>query len=94
MNVKIWGVALASVVAVAGCIGGEDEVAEVKGSEVCDPATFEFLIGQDKAALEGVTVPEMVRVMEENSPATMDFHENRLNVVHDADGKIVAVTCG
>lgn len=89
------------VLAAAGFVGlaaltackGED-VAEVKGSTTCDPATFEFLVGQDKSALEGVTVPEMVRVMAENSPATMDFHENRLNVVHDADGKILQVTCG
>lgn len=71
-----------------------EEETMTKGSTTCDPATFEFLVGQDKSALEGVTVPEMVRVMEENSPATMDFHENRLNVVHDADGKILKVTCG
>ena len=39
-------------------------------------------------------MPEMVRVMAENSPATMDFHENRLNVVHDEAGKILKVSCG
>lgn len=65
-----------------------------KGSEICDPATFEFLIGKTTSALEGVAVPEMMRVMQDGSPATMDFHENRLNVIHDADGKIVRVTCG
>lgn len=89
------------VLAAAGFVGlaaltackGEEE-AMSKGSTTCDPATFEFLVGQDKSALDGVTVPEMVRVMEENSPATMDFHENRLNVIHDADGKILKVTCG
>lgn len=93
MTGKIWGVALVSVVAVAGCMG-EEEAAEVKGSEICDPATFEFLVGQDKSALEGVTVPEMVRVMQDGSPMTMDFHENRLNVFHDENGKILGVTCG
>ncbi|TCL07977.1 peptidase inhibitor I78 family protein [Shimia isoporae] len=93
MGIKTWVVALASVVTVAACLGEEEDTVS-KGSETCDPATFEFLIGQDVSALEGVTVPEMVRVMEDNSPATMDFHENRLNVIHDADGKILAVRCG
>ena len=94
MSIKIWGVALASVVAVAGCMGGEEETTEVLGSEICQPETFQFLAGQDKSALEDVTVPEMVRVMQDGSPMTMDFHENRLNVFHDEDGKIVGVTCG
>lgn len=93
MTGKTWGVVLVSVVAVAGCMG-EEEAAEVEGSEICDPATFEFLVGQDKSALEGVTVPEMVRVMQDGSPMTMDFHENRLNVFHDENGKILGVTCG
>jgi len=94
MSIKIWGAALASMMAVAGCMGGEEEAAEVVGSEICQPETFQFLVGQDKSALEGVTVPEMVRVMQDGSPATMDFHENRLNVIHDEDGKIIAVRCG
>lgn len=80
------------LVSLTACKGEEETMA--KGSTTCDPATFEFLVGQDKSALEGVTVPEMVRVMAENSPATMDFHENRLNVVHDEAGKILKVTCG
>ena len=78
--------------ALTACKG--EDVAEAKGSTICDPATFEFLVGQDKSDLDGVTVPEMVRVMAENSPATMDFHENRLNVIHDWAGKILKVSCG
>ena len=78
--------------ALTACKGEEETMA--KGSTTCDPATFEFLVGQDKSALEGVTVPEMVRVMAENSAATMDFHENRLNVIHDEAGKILKVSCG
>ncbi len=84
--------ALAGLVTLAGCIGDDKDTAQ--GSTTCDPAVFEFLLGQNTSALDGVTVPEMLRVMEENSPATMDFHENRLNVIHDADGKILQLTCG
>lgn len=83
---------LVGLLTLAGCIGDDTEV--VQGSTACEVASFEFLLGQDKSAVEGVTLPEMLRVMEENSPATMDFHENRLNVIHDASGKILQVSCG
>ncbi|MBO9478951.1 hypothetical protein J7382_15490 [Shimia sp. R11_0] len=86
------GVGVMALLALVAC-KGEEEVT-VQGSTTCDPETFAFLIGQDKSALEGVTVPEMVRVMGEHDAATMDFHENRLNVVHDAEGKILQVSCG
>ena len=43
------------VLAAAGFVGlaaltacKEEDVAEAKGSTTCDPATFEFLVGQDK----------------------------------------------
>ncbi|MGR3634993.1 MAG: I78 family peptidase inhibitor [Shimia sp.] len=94
MGIKTLVVAVASVLTVAGCFANEDAAAEAQGSEICESETFEFLIGQDKSALDGVTVPEMLRVMQDGSPATMDFHENRLNVIHDTDGMIIAVTCG
>lgn len=83
---------IGSLVILAGCIGDEDEAAQ--GSTTCDPAAFAFLVGQDKGALTGVTVPEVVRVMGETAAATTDYQENRLNVVHDADGKIIKVSCG
>ncbi len=83
---------IGSLVILTGCIGEEDEAAQ--GSTTCDPAVFAFLVGQDKGALEGVTVPEVVRVMGATDAATSDFQENRLNVVHDADGKILKVSCG
>ncbi|MFY0617415.1 I78 family peptidase inhibitor [Shimia sp.] len=82
---------VAGLAALAAC---KEEKVAVQGSTSCDPAAFEFLVGQDKSALEGVIVPEMVRVLGENDPATMDYHENRLNVVHNADGKVLKVSCG
>ncbi len=91
---RFWVLGMAAAVTLTGCIFGEDEEPVVQGSTTCDPTAFEFLIGQDKGALDGVTTPEMVRVMQENSPATTDFHENRLNVVHDVDGTITMVSCG
>lgn len=85
-------VALMSGLVLVSCRGAEETTTQ--GSTTCDPETFAFLVGQDKSALEGVIVPEVVRVLGETDPATMDYLENRLNVVHDADGTVVQVRCG
>lgn len=85
---------LAALAPLAACIGGDKEDTMTKGSKTCDPAAFEFLIGQSKEALEGVTTPETVRVLNESGAMTMDHRPERLNVFHDDDGKIVKITCG
>lgn len=83
-----------SLVVLAGCIGEKESEATMKGSTTCDPVAFEFLIGQSKDMLAGVTVPESVRVMGESDAATMDHRPDRLNVVHDESGMIIGVSCG
>ncbi|WP_299348400.1 I78 family peptidase inhibitor [uncultured Shimia sp.] len=87
-------IGLVAFVALAACINEEEETAEMKGSETCDPAAFEFLIGQDKSAVDGVTTPETVRVLGESAAMTMDHRPDRLNVFFDDNGVIVKVTCG
>lgn len=87
-------IGLTALVALAACIGEDEEAAEVKGSTTCDPAAFEFLIGQDKGAVDSAITPESVRVLGENDAMTMDHVPERLNVLHDEAGKIVKVTCG
>ena len=88
-----WIVGVA-VVFLAACIDEDPQDVENKGSETCDPAAFEFLIGQPKEALEGVLTPESVRVLGENAPMTMDHRPDRLNVFHNESGEIVKVSCG
>ncbi|MBO9474602.1 hypothetical protein J7413_13710 [Shimia sp. R10_1] len=88
---RMMGLMALCLTALVACKG--DETVSL-GSTKCDPDAFAFLIGQDKSALEGVTTPEVVRVLGENSAATMDFVQERLNVVHDESGKIVKITCG
>lgn len=89
---RVIGLMALSLAALVACKDEEEVVS--KGSETCDPEAFAFLVGQDKSALEGVTTPEVVRVLAEDSAATLDFNQERLNVIHDADGKILKVTCG
>ncbi|MBO9397666.1 hypothetical protein J7400_13340 [Shimia sp. R9_2] len=88
---RMIGLMALSLTALVAC--KEEEVAS-QGSTTCDPEAFAFLVGQDKGALEGVTTPEVMRVLGENSPATMDFNQQRLNVIHDDAGKIIEVSCG
>lgn len=89
---RVIGLMALSLAALVACKDEEEVVST--GSETCDPEAFAFLVGQDKSALEGVTTPEVVRVLAEDSAATLDFNQERLNVIHDADGKILKVTCG
>ena len=86
--------ALIGALALAGCIGEDkDEGGEMQGSEKCTPEAFEFLVGQSVDALEGITTPETVRILEEGGVATTDHRPERLNVVQK-DGKITSVSCG
>ena len=83
-----------SMALLAACIDEDPQDVEIRGSKTCDPAAFEFLIGQPKEAIEGVLTPETVRVLGENAPMTMDHRPERLNVFHDETGEIVKVSCG
>lgn len=85
---------MSALVLLAACIDDDQDDTKVKGSKVCDPAAFEFLIGQPKDALDGVLTPESLRVLGENAPMTMDHRPDRLNVFYDDSGDIVKVSCG
>lgn len=87
-------IALTGLIVLAACIGEDEDGAAMKGSKTCDVAAFEFLIGQPKEAVEGVTTPEALRILGENAPMTMDHRPDRLNIFHDEAGVIVKITCG
>ncbi|MEQ9693170.1 I78 family peptidase inhibitor [Shimia sp. SDUM112013] len=82
------------LVALAACEDTTQTDVVTQGSETCDPAAFEFLIGQPKEALPGVVVPKDIRILPEDSVMTMDHNPERLNIFLDYNMNISKVTCG
>jgi len=64
----------------------------------CDAAPAQTFIGQRAEATRQearrVAGAEMVRVYEQGQPITMDYREDRLNLVTNDQGIIIEVTCG
>ena len=60
---------------------------------VCE---FDVWVGQVvvDAEKELVKLGRVIRVFGPNTPATMDHRPDRINILHDDNGRIVQVTCG
>lgn len=81
-----------AVLPLSACLAEEEPRAEAQ-ADACGAAEYDAFVGTD---VEALTLPtdRVVRVMREGQPATMDFLENRLNIVTDDDGLILQVSCG
>lgn len=62
--------------------------------DTCAAAAVLPLVGQPRAALDGLALPEAHRVYLEGSPVTTDYNPARLNVEYDQAGRITRVHCG
>ncbi|MBU2943401.1 I78 family peptidase inhibitor [Shimia thalassica] len=82
------------LIGLTACLETGENTVEMKGSETCDPAAFEFLIGQQEESMPGILTPDELRVLKPNSVMTMDHNPERLNVFLDDGGTINKVTCG
>ena len=63
-----------------------------KGS--CGAESRQHLVGTLAADLDQSTLPTFSRVIYPNTPVTMDYRLDRLNVHVGEDGKIDRVACG
>ena len=66
---------------------------------VCNAASAQSFVGKSNtsATLEAARKQSgayMARVLREGQPTTMEFNQERLNLVVDGTGRIVAVRCG
>lgn len=62
--------------------------------DACGASDLLGLLGQDRSALDGLALPEPVRIYGTGDALTMDFNPNRLNIEIGPEGTILAVTCG
>lgn len=64
----------------------------------CDSSAVADLVGQPAAEVAGAarlrSGARSVRIYATGQPVTMDFRPDRLNIEHDASGRIVRLLCG
>ena len=63
-------------------------------ADACGATEYQAWIGTNVADIDEADLPEPNRVYVEGDAVTMDHRPDRLNVVTDADGNIVEVSCG
>ena len=60
----------------------------------CSSDSVQSLIGGNISTVDTRPLAKTVRIIPPNSPVTMDFNPERLNIETDAAGVIVRMTCG
>jgi hypothetical protein len=83
--------------ALAGCVaegpsGGPTPPGAIEGA--CGAPGLQGLIGQNRKVLTTMKFGTEVRVIEPNTPVTMDYRVERLNIELDKTGTITRITCG
>lgn len=97
--------ALAACALVAGCAGmgptgtGGASTPPPRPVQVCNAAPAQSFVGKSNTSntLEAARKQSgayMARVLREGQPTTMEFNQERLNLVVDGTGRIVSVRCG
>lgn len=84
--------ALVPLLALAACVQPETP-AEPPAADACGASKYEGLIGQPAAVLDNMTFAAGTRIIQPNSPVTMDFRPDRLNVEISKNGRIDKVSC-
>lgn len=66
--------------------------AEATAQDTCGASQYASLVGSNFAA---VTLPAgaNIRIIQPNTPVTMDFSAERLNIITDANGIITSLEC-
>lgn len=66
--------------------------AEATAQDTCGASGYASLVGSNFAA---VTLPAgaNIRIIQPNTPVTMDFSAERLNIITDANGIITSLEC-
>lgn len=72
-----------------------DTIGQSNPNNQCGAASTQYLLGKPAAAAEsGLGTHRPVRIIGVNDAVTKDYRPNRLNILLDDAGMIVAVKCG
>ncbi len=67
----------------------------VAAPDACGAAPLQYLVGRPKSQIPVPVDPSKRRVTCSTCPVTLDYREDRLNIVFDADtGTVLEVKCG
>lgn len=82
------------LLALTACVQPKgDEAVTNPDPNACGASKYEGLIGQPAAALDKMTFPAGTRILRPNSPMTMDFRPDRLNIEIGKKGTVTKVSC-
>ena len=96
--------AASMAVLMAGCasngmVAGGTAAPAARQLQVCHAEPVQIYIGHNTVPSTVEMIRKkagayMVRVLGENQPATMDYNQERLNIITNEAGKITALRCG
>ena len=90
---RIWLALLVPVCALAACTPPL-EYSPTPDPDACQASSLQRLIGQPLAAFDQGVAVGPVRIIGPDTPVTMDYFENRLNISHDGRWIITRIACG
>ncbi|MEG1735654.1 MAG: I78 family peptidase inhibitor [Comamonas sp.] len=90
---------LSACAGTGGPVGNTAATPAPRPTQICNAQAVQSFIGHNTAASTLETARKksgsyMVRVLRENQPATMEYNQERLNVITNEAGKIIALRCG
>ncbi len=83
------GRALLVMLALGGCVPTQEP-----DRNACGAAGMQGLVGQGRAVLAAMALPQGTRVIEPGMAVTEDYSVSRLNIDLGTDGRITRVWCG
>ena len=82
---------LPAVLLAWNCAGAPEAAAPARP---CVAADYRALVGKAVDEMDLAVLPAPRRIYSSGSPVTMDHRPERLNIVVDADGRILRLHCG
>lgn len=83
---------LVPLLILAACVQ-PDTPAETPVADACGASKYLGLVGQPSAVLDNMTFAAGTRIIQPNSPVTMDFRPDRLNIEISKNLRIDKVSC-